>query len=152
MLQMYRVAGEVADAAVVNGRGILLGAAVVLIPIQLDTVNARAKSLTVQTHTADSTAECTGDVKQTVGIGGIQRKDRGAVGAERPCGMTFERHAFSHFQLAGHVVSGRYLNDTAAFCCSIKRGLDRRCIIGHAVTDCTECGDIKNISHEKNLL
>ena len=47
MLQMYRIAGEVADAAVVNGRGVLLGAAVVLIPVQLDAVHTRAKSLTV---------------------------------------------------------------------------------------------------------
>jgi hypothetical protein len=32
-------------------------------------------------------------------------------------------------------------------------GVDiRRKFIGFAVTDCTECGDIKNISHEKNLL
>jgi hypothetical protein len=59
-----------ADAAVVNGGGVLLGAAVVALPVEIDAVHALAQAASVQADAGNGATECAGNVEQALRGGG----------------------------------------------------------------------------------
>ena len=61
---MDGIAGEIADAAVIDGGGILLFSAVVFIPVEIDTVDILTQITAVEAHARYRHAECTGDIEQ----------------------------------------------------------------------------------------
>ena len=67
MAQMHAVARKMTDAAIVKGRRILFGAAVIALPVDLHAVNVLPQPLAVQADARQRAAKRAGHVDQAIG-------------------------------------------------------------------------------------
>jgi hypothetical protein len=104
---MNAVAREMADAAVVNGGGVLFGTAVVALPVEIDAVDTLAQAASVQADAGDGATEC-GDIEQALRGGNDRIGSCVVIGHERdpPWHLTIFGATCSFFVHYGIIARG----------------------------------------------